>query len=120
MESSSILRFSSDGCFRDQNHMINSPVRFALLNSVSAVMAVCLLPGSAQAQATTCSQTGTTIECVDGTATVLTGAASAGTTTVSGPGLLSSNTTAPLVISYTGTGPIATTGVRAVTLTSTA
>ena len=99
--------------------MTNSATRLALLSSVSTAMIAFVLPTTAAAQATMCSQSGTTITCVDGTTTVLTGTVSTGTTTASGPGLVTTNTTTPSVISYTGTGPIATTGVRAVNLTST-
>ena len=75
--------------------MIVSTTRFALLGSAS-IAAACLVPaGSAQAQTTTCSQTGTTITCVDGTATVLTATTTTATSTVSGPGLVTVATTGP-------------------------
>ena len=99
--------------------MTNSKARLALLSSVSTAAAIFLLPASAQAQATTCSQTGTTITCVDGTTTVLTATTDAATTTVPGPGLVTTNTTAPSTTNYVATGPIATTAVPGVTLTST-
>lgn len=99
--------------------MTNSTVRLALLSSVSTAMMICLLPGSANAQSTTCSQAGTTITCVEGPTTVLTGTASPGTITVPGPGLVTINTTAPSTIVYAAAGPIATTSVGAVNLTST-
>ena len=99
--------------------MTNSKARLALLSSVSTAAAIFLVPATAQAQATTCSQTGTTITCVDGTTTVLTATTDAVTTTTTGPGLVTSNTTAPSTTTYVATGPIATTGVGAVNLTST-
>jgi hypothetical protein len=99
--------------------MTNSKARLALLSSVSTAAAIFLVPTTAQAQATSCSQTGTTITCVDGTTTVLTATTDAATTTVAGPGLVTANTTAPSTTSYVATGPIATTGVGAANLTST-
>lgn len=94
-------------------------LRLALLGSVSTAAAMLLLPTSASAQATTCSQTGTTITCVDGAATVLTGTTTAGNTTIAGPGLVTVDATSPATTTYTATGPISTTGVTAVNLTST-
>ena len=99
--------------------MANSKTRLALLSSVSTAAAIFLLPTTAQAQATTCAQTGTTITCVDGTTTVLTATTTAGTTTVAGPGLVTANTTTPSTTTYVATGPIATTAVPGVNLTST-
>jgi len=99
--------------------MINSKARFALLSSVSTAIFACAVPGTAFAQSTTCSQSGTTITCEDGTTTVLTATASPGTATVPGPGLTTVNTTAPLTITYSGSVPVSTTGVRAINLTST-
>ncbi|MFM5895478.1 MAG: beta strand repeat-containing protein [Novosphingobium sp.] len=99
--------------------MINSKARFALLSSASTAIAVFLLPATAQAQSTTCSQITTTITCVDGANTVLTAATDPITTTVAGPGLVTVNTTGASNVAYTATGPIATTGVSAVNLTST-
>jgi len=99
--------------------MKNTTVRLALLSSVSTAFVMCALPGSAFAQATTCSQTGANINCVDGPVTVLGGTVSGGTTVVPGPGLVAINTTAPATILYSGSGPISTTSVRAVNLTST-
>jgi hypothetical protein len=90
-----------------------------LLGSVSAAAGVFLLPASAYAQSTTCSQTGTTINCVDGANTVLTAGTTPGTNTVPGPGLVTADTTTPSTTTYTATGPIATTGLTAVNLTST-
>lgn len=99
--------------------MINSKARFALLCSASSAVAVFLLPTMAQAQSTTCSQATINITCVDGTTTVLTATTDPVTTTVAGPGLVTTNTTGASNVSYTATGPIATTGVTAVNLTST-
>ena len=99
--------------------MTNSIVRLALLSSVPTAIFTLMLPQSAYAQATTCSQTGSNITCVDGPATVLTATASAGTATAPAPGLVVLNTTAPTTIVYSGTGPISTTNVGAVNLTST-
>lgn len=99
--------------------MANSKVRLALLGSVSSALTFIVLPNSAYAQATTCSQTGTTITCVDGPATVVTATTNPGTVTVPGPGLTTVAVAGPSTISYTANGPIATTGTRAVTLTST-
>ena len=99
--------------------MKNSSARLALLSSVSTAAAIFLLPVSAQAQVTTCSQVGTTITCVDGAATVLTATTSPTTTTVAGAGLVTTDTTGASTTTYVATGPIATTGVGAVNLTST-
>ncbi|MFM5917812.1 MAG: beta strand repeat-containing protein [Novosphingobium sp.] len=99
--------------------MIISKARFALLSSASSAIAVLLTPSLAQAQSTTCSQTGTTITCVDGTTTVLTGTTDPVTTVTAGGGLVMANTTAASNITYTATGPIATTGITGVNLTST-
>ena len=100
--------------------MTKSKVSLALLSSVSTAAAIFLIPATAQAQATACSQTGPTITCVDGTTTVLTATTDAATSTTSGPGLVTSNTTTPSTTTYVATGPIATTAVPAVSLTSTA
>lgn len=99
--------------------MTNSTARLALLSSASSAIMICLIPGTAFAQATTCSQVAANITCVEGPTTVLTGTASSGTTVVPGPGLVAINTTAPSTIVYTGAGPISTTGIGAVDLTST-
>lgn len=99
--------------------MKNITVRLALLSSVSSAFVMCVVPGSAMAQATTCSQTGANITCVDGPATVLSGTTSTGTTVVPGPGLVAVNVTGAETITYSGTGPISTTNVGAVNLTST-
>jgi trimeric autotransporter adhesin len=99
--------------------MINSKARFALLSSASTAVAIFLAPAAAQAQSTTCSQVTTNITCVDGINTVLTATTDPITTTVAGPGLVTVNTTGASNVSYTATGPIATTGVSAVNLTST-
>ena len=99
--------------------MINSKARFALLSSASTAVAIFLLPTAAQAQSTTCSQVTTTITCVDGANTVLTATTDPITTTLAGPGLVTANTTGASNITYTATGPIATTGVTAINLTST-
>src|ERR1700761_550344 len=88
--------------------------RFALLSGVSTAAAMFLLPNSAAAQATSCSQTGIAITCLDGTATVLTGTTTAGNATIAGPGLVTVDTTGPATTPYDATGPIATTGVTAV------
>jgi hypothetical protein len=94
-------------------------MRLALLGSVSTAAAIFLLPNSAAAQTTTCSQAGTTITCIDGANTVLTGTTTAGNGTVAGPGLVMIDTTTPATTTYNATGPISTTGVTAVNLTST-
>ncbi len=99
--------------------MTNTKARLALLGSASTALAIFLVPASAQAQATTCSQFTTTITCVDGTATVLTATTSPTTTTVAGPGLVTTDTTGASTTTYTATGLIATTAVTAVNLTST-
>ncbi len=99
--------------------MKNSAGRLALLSSVSTAAAIFLLPGAAQAQATTCSQVATTITCVDGTATVLTATTSPTTTTTAGPGLVTVDTTGPSTTNYAAIGPFTTTAVPAVSLTST-
>ena len=99
--------------------MINSKARFALLSSASSVVAIFLLPTTAQAQSTTCTQAAATITCVDGTNTVLAATSDLITTTVAGPGLVTTNLTGGSNVNYTSTGPIATTGVTAVNLTST-
>lgn len=99
--------------------MTTSMLRLALLGSVSTAAAIFLLPGSAQAQATACSQAGTTITCLDGTATVLTATTTAGNATIAGPGLVTVDVTGPATTSYAATGAIATTGVTALSLTST-
>lgn len=93
--------------------------RLALLGSVSTAAAMFLLPGSAAAQSTACSQVGTTITCTDGAVTVLTAATTPGNVTIPGPGLVTLDTTGPATTTYTASGPIATTGVTAVNLTST-
>ena len=99
--------------------MKSSTARLTLLSSASTAAALLLLPTGAQAQSTTCSQVATTITCVDGTSTVLTATTTAGTTTVAGPGLVTANTTTPSTTTYVATGPISTTAVSGVTLTST-
>ena len=99
--------------------MSKSTARFALLSSVSTAAAVFLLPGAAQAQATTCSQLATTITCVDGTNTVLTATTSPTTTTTAGPGLVLNGGAAASTTNYTAAGTLATTGTTAVSLTST-
>ena len=99
--------------------MANFKVRFALLSSVSTAAAIFLLPAQAQAQSTTCSQLGTTITCVDGTATVLTATTTASTTTTPGPGLVTTSATGASTTSYVATGILATTAAPAITLTST-
>lgn len=99
--------------------MINSTTRIALLSSVSTAIVICLTPGAAFAQATTCTQSGADITCVDGTTNVLGGTVSPGTTVVPGPGLTAVNVTGPTTIIYSGSGPISTTNVGAVNLTST-
>ncbi|HEX9954220.1 MAG TPA: hypothetical protein VGB48_03275, partial [Allosphingosinicella sp.] len=99
---------------------MKSIARLALMSTVSTAAAICFLPGSASAQATSCSQTGDTITCVDGTTTVLTATASAGTVTVPGPGLVTLNAVAPSTTTYTADGAIGTTGMAGVRLTSTA
>ena len=99
--------------------MINSKNRNALLSGVSAAIAIYLTPGVAFAQSTACSQVGVNFTCVDGATTVLTGTVSAGTTVIPGPGLVVTNVSTPETIVYTGTGPISTTNVGAVNLTST-
>ena len=99
--------------------MTNSPARIALLSSVSTAAAIFLLPAAAHAQTTTCSQTGTTITCVDGAATVLTATTSASTSTIPGPGLVTVDTTGPSTTSYIAAGPIATTAAPGISLTST-
>ncbi|UUR06976.1 hypothetical protein [Sphingomonas glaciei] len=98
---------------------MTSRTKFALLSTVSAAAAMFALPGAASAQSTTCSQSGTSVTCVDGTTTVLTATTDATTTTLPGTGLITVNTTAPSTISYTATGPIATTAATGVNLTST-
>src|SRR3569623_1968583 len=97
--------------------IINSTTRFALLSSVSTVAALFLLPASAQAQATTCSQLGTDVTCVDGTAPVLTASSTPGIATVAGPGLVIVDTTGPATSTYSANGAISTTAVAAVDLT---
>ena len=99
--------------------MANYTTRLLLLSSVSTAVAIFVLPQSAQAQATTCSQAGTSITCVDGPTPVLTATTSANTTTVPGPGLRTVAAIGPSTTTYVATGPITTTGVSAVTLTST-
>ncbi len=99
--------------------MKSSTARLTLLSSAATAAALLLLPTGAQAQSTTCSQVATTITCVDGITTVLTATTTAGTTTVAGPGLVTANTTTPSTTTYVATGPISTTAVSGVTLTST-
>lgn len=98
--------------------MKNSITRLALLGSVSA--ATLLVTHSAYAQSTTCTQTGSTITCTDGSTPVLTAVVSPGTTILPAPapGLTTANVTGPETIVYTATGPISTTAVRALTLNS--
>lgn len=100
--------------------MKSSNIRIVLMSTVSTAMAVFLLPASAQAQATTCSQTGTNITCVDGAATVLTATTAGNTLTVPGQGLRTVAPAGASTIVYTATAPIATTGTGGVNLTSTA
>lgn len=99
--------------------MTNSATRLLLLSTASTAAAILLLPSAAHAQATTCSQTGTTITCVEGAVTVLTAGTTPSTTTVPRPGLRTVDATGPSTTTYVASGPIATTGVPAVTLTST-
>ena len=99
--------------------MINSKARFALLSSASTAVAIFLAPSAAQAQSTTCLQVTTNITCVDGVNTVLTATTDPITATVAGPGLVTANLTNASNVTYTATGPIATTGATAVNLTST-
>ena len=99
--------------------MTNSIARLALLSSASTAVFAALLPASASAQSTTCSQVSTTIACTDGATPVLTAITGPGITVVPGAGLVAVNVTGPSNITYTSTGPITTTGVRAVNLTST-
>ena len=96
---------------------MNSTMRRALLGSVSTA-AVFFMPASAFAQATTCSQTGTTITCVDGANTVLTETTPVTNVAIPGPGLSTVNSGGAATLSYTATGTIATTGAPAVTLTT--
>ena len=96
-----------------------SSTRLALLSSVSTAIVMCLAPPAAFAQATTCTQSGADITCVEGTTTVLSGTASTSTTVVPGPGLTATNATTSSTIVYSGTGPISTTNVGAINLTST-
>lgn len=99
--------------------MKSSPLRLALLSSVSTASVMFLLSGSADAQSTACSQAGTTITCVDGTATVLTATTTPSNAATPGPGLVTVDTTGPATTTYTATGPIATTAQTAVNMTST-
>lgn len=99
--------------------MAKSAARVALLSSASTALMLFLAPGVVAAQSTTCSQAGTSITCVDGATTVLTGTASIGTTVVPGPGLTTLNGTTASTIIYNAAGPVSTTNVRAVSLTST-
>jgi outer membrane autotransporter protein len=93
-------------------------LRLAFLSGVSTAAAM-LLPTSAAAQATACSQTGATITCVNGAATVLTATTTPSNATIAGSGLVTVDTTGPATTTYTATGPISTTGATAVNLTST-
>lgn len=100
-------------------NMAQSATRIVLLGSASTALMLFLAPGVVAAQSTTCSQTGSGFTCVDGATTVLTGSASSGTTVVAGPGLTTVNGTTASTIVYNGAGPIWTTNVRGVSLTST-
>ena len=80
--------------------LTKSPVRRLLLSSVSAAVGVFLLPASVHAQATTCSQAGTTITCNDGATQVLTATTTPGTNTVAGPGLVTIDTTTSSTTTY--------------------
>src|SRR3569623_737977 len=103
--------FNAHAATTGRKELANSTVRRALLCSVSAAAGIFLLPSSAYAQSTTCSQTGTTITCVDGANTVLTASTTPGTNTVPGPGLVIVDMTTPSTTTYTASGPSATTGV---------
>ena len=98
--------------------MTISKRRLAALSTVSAAAAMFVLPGSAQAQATTCSQAGTLITCVDGPSTVLTGITTANTTTLPGPGLRTVAVIGASTTTYVASGPVTTTAAPAITLSS--
>ena len=97
--------------------MIKSTFRLALLCGASTAAAV-FAPQAAYAQATTCSQTGSTATCVDGGTTVLTETLPPSTVVIPGPGLTTINTGTAATLNYTATGTFATTGVPAIRLTT--
>ena len=98
--------------------MLNSTFRLALLGGASTAAAILALPQAAYAQATTCSQTGTTVTCVDGATTVLTETLPPSAAVIAGPGLTTINVGSPATLTYTATGTFATTGVPAIRLTT--
>lgn len=100
--------------------MKNSAARLLLLGTTSTAAALLFIPTNASAQATTCSQAGTTIDCVNGGATVLTATTTPNTSTVPGPGLRTFDTTAgPSTTTYVATAPVTTTAAPGIYLTST-
>src|SRR5690349_9381827 len=95
--------------------MKNLTVRERLLSSATAglcgAVALIAFPATASAQATTCSATGTAVNCVDGSTTIATGFVDGTTTVTSGPGLTATDPDdATVTLISAGNGPIHTSG----------
>ena len=95
--------------------MKNATVRGRLLSSASVgicgALALAAFPATANAQATTCSTTGTAVNCVDGSTTIATGFVDSDTVVTSGPGFVSTDpTSSTITLISAGNGPIHTSG----------
>ena len=90
-------------------------VRDRLLGSATiglcGAVALLAFAGSAGAQTTTCSQTGTSVSCVDGVTPIASGTVDATTVVTSGPGFVATDPDSATVnLTSAGNGPIATAG----------